>query len=70
MHAYELLFRTHPHLQMRYMISPAACIRYDDGDLDKAKFLTRFGFVPGSSTGEFIEAIGGKAKLPFGLRPY
>lgn len=43
---------------------------YDGGELDKAKFLTRFGFVPGSSTGEFIEAIGGKAKLPFGLRPY
>lgn len=43
---------------------------YDGGELDKAKFLTRFGFVPGSTTGEFIEAIGGKAKLPFGLRPY
>ena len=43
---------------------------YDGNKLSPEVFLTRFGFVPGRSVGEFIEAIGGKAKLPFGLRPY
>ena len=40
---------------------------YDGGELSPAKFLTRFGFVPGRSIGEFVESIGGK-RLPFGFR--
>ena len=44
---------------------------YDAGELSSAKFLTRFGFVPGKTIGEFIESIGGKGpKLPFGLKMY
>ena len=44
---------------------------YDDGELSAATFLTRFGFVPGKSVGEFVDAIGGSGpKLPFGLKAY
>jgi len=44
---------------------------YDYGDeLAPALFLTRFGFVPGKSVGEFVESIGGKSRLPFGLKTY
>ena len=42
---------------------------YDGGELDPATFLTRFGFVPGKSVGEFVKSIGGgKMKLPFGFK--
>ena len=41
---------------------------YDGGELSAAKFLTRFGFVPGKSIGEFVDSIGGKGKLPFGFK--
>ena len=41
---------------------------YDGGELEPAKFLTRFGFVPGSSPGEFISAIKAPGKLPFGFK--
>jgi len=30
---------------------------YDGGELSDAKFLSRFGFVPGCSVGEFVESI-------------
>lgn len=43
---------------------------YDGGELPAEKFLTRFGFVPGKSVGEFVQTIGGKSALPFGFRPY
>ena len=43
---------------------------YDAGELAPAKFLTRFGFVPGLSTGEFIQSIGGRKRLPFGFKMY
>ncbi len=43
---------------------------YDGGELDAATFLTRFGFVPGSEVGEFVESIKreDKGRLPFGFR--
>ena len=43
---------------------------YDSGELTPAKFLTRFGFVPGGEVGEFIATIKEKDKgrLPFGFR--
>ena len=43
---------------------------YDWGDpLDDATFLTRFGFVPGSSVGSFVDAVRGSEKrLPFGFK--
>ncbi len=43
---------------------------YDAGELAPAKFLTRFGFVPGKTTGEFIQSIGGRKRLPFGFKMY
>ena len=43
---------------------------YDFGEpLEPAKFLTRFGFVPGETVGDFVKSIGGgAARLPFGFR--
>ena len=43
---------------------------YDFGEpLAPEQFLTRFGFVPGKSIGEFVEAVGGRgARLPFGFK--
>ena len=39
------------------------------GELDDAKFLTRFGFVPGKANGEYIASLQ-KGKLPFGFKLY
>ena len=39
------------------------------GELEDAKFLTRFGFVPGKANGEYIASLQ-KGKLPFGFKLY
>ena len=42
---------------------------YDGGELPPARFLTRFGFVPGQTVGGFVDSLNeGKIKLPFGLK--
>jgi len=41
---------------------------YDGGELDDATFMTRFGFVPGTTVPDWLKSIGGKGKLPFGFK--